>query len=103
MYTHMNMSTLMCMHIQLYVYMYMHIQLYMFMCMDTQQYMYMCMHMQLYVYMCMSTHKVPYSFQEVYDSLPWVCKQRVKAVYILHPALWMRVALWTFGGWLTDK
>eukprot|EP00271_Cylindrocystis_brebissonii_P007097 TRINITY_DN20249_c0_g1_i1.p1 TRINITY_DN20249_c0_g1~~TRINITY_DN20249_c0_g1_i1.p1 ORF type:complete len:236 (-),score=52.16 TRINITY_DN20249_c0_g1_i1:827-1534(-) len=39
--------------------------------------------------------------RSVYESLPAICKQRIKAVYNLHPAIGMRLYLWAIGGWLT--
>eukprot|EP00897_Mesotaenium_endlicherianum_P010394 jgi/Mesen1/9383/ME000610S08687 len=40
--------------------------------------------------------------RSVYESLPSVCKDRVKAMYILHPALRMRVTLWGLGSWFSE-
>lgn len=37
-----------------------------------------------------------------YELLPLVCKARLRAVYALHPALGMRLALWGVGSWLSE-
>eukprot|EP00270_Netrium_digitus_P000940 TRINITY_DN1105_c0_g1_i2.p1 TRINITY_DN1105_c0_g1~~TRINITY_DN1105_c0_g1_i2.p1 ORF type:complete len:171 (+),score=48.11 TRINITY_DN1105_c0_g1_i2:283-795(+) len=57
----------------------------------------------LYIHTESSSERTPSTMwmRSLYECIPYICKLRLKAVYILHPALRMRMMLWGLGSWFS--